>query len=479
MKSKSYFIILLIFLLVSLVCVIYLSTFTRFHADDYCIAADFNHLNFWSFFEQWFTNWTGRFSYIMMAGILSLGGPILASWLPTIAILVWVTVLSWAILPITKQLIKTSPIIVSIDAAAFILIILFSVSPNLFQSLFWKDGLINYCFPLIGFTFVSGLIVRIWILRTKKIILPILIFVFSFFNGGFSEVFSAMQVASYLIFLGILLIFLVPKKHKNLTTAAIAGLLGAVFAFLTILSAPGNQIRQGLLPEHPEIFRLVTFSIRNAVYIIAKFIIQTPGWALLTILVSFVSGWFLASKPGTYVSAPGFSGLWKQGWFRGLVILPGIILIVVISACAPVVYMLDAYPDDRTIILPLFFIVTGTMVHIWIDWFWLKKAGLIPDLKKTEKLKKVVIFMVLVSVVIGTALTVIDTGKNASGYQEYASKWDKRDQELQFDSLSGKQEVTAYGLESRFGLADLRIEPDYWVNKCMADYYNIPILIGK
>ena len=67
----------------------------------------------------------------------------------------------------------------------------------------------------------------------------------------------------------------------------------------------------------------------------------------------------------------------------------------------------------------------------------------------------------------------------SSSYQEYASKWDKRDQELQFESLSGKQKVTAYGLESRFGLADLRIEPDYWVNKCMANYYNIPDIIWK
>ena len=80
-----------------------------------------------------------------------------------------------------------------------------------------------------------------------------LILVFSFINGGFSEVFSAMQVASYLILVGIVFIFLDPKKRKYLMRAAIAGLLGAVFAFLTVLSAPGNQIRQGLLPEHPEI----------------------------------------------------------------------------------------------------------------------------------------------------------------------------------------------------------------------------------
>ncbi len=87
--------------------------------------------------------------------------------------------------------------------------------------------------------------------------------------------------------------------------------------------------------------------------------------------------------------------------------------------------------------------------------------------------------MVILSIAFGSAWKVIETSKNSSSFQEYASKWDKRDQELRFEALSGKQEVTAYGLESRFGLADLRIEPDYWVNKCMADYYNVPMLFGK
>ena len=109
MKPKSYLLILLIFLLISLACIAYLSTFTRFMPMIIVSLQILIKLNFLSFFEQWFSNWTGRFSYILMAGILSLGGPILASWLPTIAILVWVTVLSWAILPITKAFNKIQP----------------------------------------------------------------------------------------------------------------------------------------------------------------------------------------------------------------------------------------------------------------------------------------------------------------------------------------------------------------------------------
>ena len=193
MKAKSYFILLLILFLISLAFISYLSTFTRLHADDYCIAADFNKLNTVSFLAKWFSSWTGRFSYLLFAGFLSLGGPTLTSWLPTIGILIWMLVLSWAILPITQRLKIDNPLLISFNAAAFILWVLFSVTPNLFQSVFWKDGLINYCFPLIGFSMLMGVFSRVWIWQIKNNIVVVLIMVLCFINGGFSEVFSIMQ----------------------------------------------------------------------------------------------------------------------------------------------------------------------------------------------------------------------------------------------------------------------------------------------
>ncbi len=47
--------------------------------------------------------------------------------------------------------------------------------------------------------------------------------------------------------------------------------------------------------------------------------------------------------------------------------------------------MLDAYPDDRTIILPLYFIVSGTMAIFGLLGFGLRQAGLIPDLLKKKE----------------------------------------------------------------------------------------------
>ena len=77
---------------------------------------------------------------------------------------------------------------------------------------------------------------------------------------------------------------------------------------MVVLSAPGNLTRQGLLLEYPGFSRLISFSIRNAIYIIAKFFIWTPGWAVLTIFVSFVSGWFV----GLY----GEMSQLEKGFFR-------------------------------------------------------------------------------------------------------------------------------------------------------------------
>ncbi len=479
MKSKPYFIILLVLLLIALACITYLSTFTRFHADDFCIAADFNHLDPVSFFVNWFSGWTGRFSYIVFAGFLSLGGPELASWLPTICVLIWLVALSWAVLPLTKRFEIPDPFLFSSTAAALILVILFSVTPNLFQSVFWKDGLINYSFPLIGFTIVMGLLTRVWVGKINDIKIIFLITGLSFITGGFSEVFSTMQVLSYLILVGIGVIFTKPKNRKYRLEASIAAFIGAAIALLVVLSAPGNQVRQNLLTEHPGIIRLISFSTRNGIYIIAKFFIQKPGWAFLTVFISFVSGWIAASKIEANHFEKRFLVLWKLAWFRGLLVVPVVTLIMVITACAPVVYMLDAYPDDRTIILPLFFIVIGMMSFSGLLGFGLQRIGFLPDLSIKVNLKRILKNAIILLIFIAAAITVQKTINNADSYQTYAISWDKRDQELQLEAISGKQEVTVFGLESRYGLADLRIESDYWVNKCMADYYNIPDLFGK
>lgn len=479
MKIKPYLMILLVLLLISLASIFYLSTFTRLHADDFCIAADSNQLEPVSFFVKWFSSWTGRFSYIVFAGFLGLGGPKLAAWLPTVSLIFWWGVLIWALLPLTNRFNLPHPLLLSATAAAFILLILFSATPNLFQSVFWKDGLINYSFPLIGFTMIMGLMIRVGLGQIGGLKIIFLIMVLSFISGGFSEVFSVVQFVSYLIFISLLLIFAEPGNRKNRIFVLLAALSGAGIALIVVLSAPGNQVRQVLLTDHPGLLRLISFSSRNGIYILAKFFIRTPGWALLTVFISIVMGWLVASNKKASNFERKLSWLWKQEWVRGLVIVPLFTLIIVITACAPVVYMLNAYPDDRTIILPLFFIVIGTMGFSGFLGFGFQRSGLLADLFKKVKIKRIIMISIFFVMVFAAASTVRKTFINAVDYQTYANRWDKRDQELRLGAIAGNQETTAFGLESRFGLADLRVESDYWVNKCMADYYNIPILIGK
>ena len=476
-KHKTYLFITLFLLLLSLAAVVYLSTFTRLHADDFCIAADIQQTDFFSFFAKWYSSWTGRFSYIILAGLLGLGGADLASLLPLVSLVIWLAALTWALVPPAKRFGVPIPLLTAANAATFLLLILFSVTPNLFQSFFWKDGLINYSFPLVGFTLLAGLFTHLW---EGSISLPVAApaaLAVSFFSGGFSEVFSSMQVAGYFVFILFLWRGMEFKNKKPLLTSALLVFTAAVAAFMVVLFAPGNAVRGGLLAAHPGMLRLVTFSLRNAVYIIAKFFIFTPGWALLSLLISMLAGWGLAGAQLAIVAQK--VKLWRQPWFRGVVFSSFLTFVFVLTACVPVVYMLNAYPDDRTIFLPLFFVVVGFMLASGLLTFGLRRSGWLNISPKNRKVRLGALVLLSLCLVAAFGMTVWGTAQKAPEYRQYATNWDQRDQQIRQEATAGKTEITAYGLPSRFGLADLRVEDDYWVNRCMADYYHMEKLIGK
>ncbi len=184
-------------LLIALAGLAYLGTFTRFHADDFCIAADATQMGLVKMLPKWYATWTGRFSYILTSGLFSLAGPGWAGWLPALAEAVWLAGLSWAILPLVRRTGWPNPKLLSLIAAALGLVGLLSSIPNLFQSFYWHDGLANYSLALIGLTFNGGIILRAWLNPAKTWLPAIAVFLLALFCGGFNEAFVATQVALF------------------------------------------------------------------------------------------------------------------------------------------------------------------------------------------------------------------------------------------------------------------------------------------
>lgn len=478
MKIRPTFLLALAALVLSLTGLAYLGSFTRLHADDFCIAGDAAHLGFFPSIQSWYTHWTGRFMYLVFAHLVSYGGPALAAVSPALLIFAWLLALSWAFYPLVRRCAWDEPRLLAAGAAGLALLVLFLTTPNLFQSVFWRDGQVNYSFPLLGLTLLGGFFLR-YVLSDAAPGWAALAAAFglAWASGGFSETFDAMQAAIWVLMLAAILLLAAPANRRRLLPLAGVALLGSLVALVIVVIAPGNQVRQDLLPYRVGLFRIITFSIRNAAYIVAKYAIWHPGWALLSIAVPFLTAWWLT--PASIGPRPERSlrKLWRESWFRGLVLLPAAAFILVAAACAPVVYAMDAYPDDRTIMIPQFILVLAAITWSGLLGWVLRRLRFLAD-PAQGSLRRALPALLLGALILAAGITLFNTVRSAPEYQAYAQSWDTRAAQLNAAHLNGPADIKVPGLAARFGIADLQAGPDYWVNRCMASYYGLANIVG-
>ena len=479
MKNKKLQYLILSFSAAALFSLLVLSLFVRLHADDFCMLAQYPHRSLGEYFSYWYTLWTGRFMMIFFSFIFQKISSGLVNILPAILILLWLGGLYRLFLNIFKAFFRLSIKLPAAAAALIFLTILFNAAPNLYQVIFWQNGMIAYTFPLVGFTWMLVLLFRLWEKSDLHFGFCLILFLFAFVNGGFAESFSAMQVTAFACGLLLYLIFIKQLSNQKFLLPLLGGFFGACIALIIVRAAPGNEVRMGLMPETPGLVRLITFSLRNTLVILVKFMIKTPLWALAAVVPSFVFGWFASADQGASGKSPNWSGFFKSKYFLGCLLWGALAVILILSVCAPVVYVMNAYPDDRTIFLPTFVIVLFSFSGIPFLSYGMHQFGLLSFAEKNHAFRKAAVILSVVIILITSALAVFGNIKDVPDYQDYAQRWDKREQGILTSIEAGEENLTAFGLESRFGLADLQVEPDSWVNKCMADYYGVESITGK
>lgn len=469
-------------LILSIAGLAYLGTFTRFHADDYCMAGDAVHLGLVRMLVKWYTTWTGRFMFIVGTGLLGLGGAQFAGWLPPLAAAIWLACIFWAAYPLFKRSRWPNPRLLSIVTGCLILLVLFSTIPNLFQSFYWQDGMVNYSLPLIGLTICCGIIIHAWLEETNTLSACIAIFPLAFLSGGFTEASTAMEITLFSI---LLIMSLTPKSRASrwrLSTILVTALIGALAAMIIVIISPGNSIRlQAVGGEagHPGVLRIISFSIRNMVHIFGKYFLLTPLWALVSIGVPFLAGWLFSERIPDLAHKWNLYFLWQQNWFRGIVFIGITSIILVTAACAPVVFASNSYPEDRTIIIPQYVIVISVIFASAMLGVGFRQLGLLPNSVERPSLYRALQAGILIIILLISGISIWHTSKQVPEYQTYQKLWDDRASLIQQAILSGQIVVTVPGNYGRFAVADLSEDPNNWVNRCMAYYYNISQIIGR
>lgn len=467
-KDNLLFLAAAVILCSALLFFAHLGIFTRYMADDYCVAGAAKNSNHFEFVKGMYYSWTGRFSYLLFSYPLSRLGPSVLKILPAFTILIWTVPLTLTVRAVLQSVgaNKKNPTILSVIISTTIILTSFSMTPGLFQVLYWRDGLLNYLFPIVGLSMITFILLEVFNDRMKANH-PLTLFLFftlCFFNSGFAEAYTTTQFC----FFGLLVLISIFFKRQDLLKLSLIGLIATGIGLVIEAFAPGNQVRAESIDYMPQpIMRVFFLSIRNTIHVFGRHVIFNPLWMLLlggsAIAVSliFPDTTDTSIKKGVTPLLFSFSG----------------VFILITACCFPVAYMLNAFPDDRILFIPtvvlngfLFYSITYLFVFLRSHFFVKDNRDMIKTSRTTLLLFSICLFLAILSTIYL---------KNLSYYKDYANRWDRRENKIIDAKTNGFTEVVVNGLESREYISDISAQATFWVNSCMANYYDLEAIIGK
>ena len=122
----------------------YLGIFSRYGADDYCFSRTiFKSDNIIQATSIWYMNTSNRYTTMLLVGISEWFGRSAISFLPMLAILLWLASLGWTLAQLFKRLKFPYPALSGFALAAVIVFFSILQAPNRYQSLYWRSGMVT------------------------------------------------------------------------------------------------------------------------------------------------------------------------------------------------------------------------------------------------------------------------------------------------------------------------------------------------
>lgn len=394
-------------------------------------------------------------------------------FLTTMILLLWVFILRFSLDRIFRTIGVSIPALWSVLLGGFLIYATLDGTPDIYQSLYWQTGAITYAVPLILFTFFGGWIISKSIHNTgkKNGISPLLFSgITAFIAGGFSETYVAMQTTALAIAL-LALLFSPARKRKLYPSLLIAGLAGSIVAMIAILLAPGNTVRQSLMPTSPDILSLIGWSMRHALAFAAKSAISTPTTFAITVAIPAV---LAITVPWNDALSASIGNRDFQSLIRFTVGIPIVTYLLIVASVTPSVYATSAYPAERSLITAQYILTTGLAAFGFLIGSLLRSK--VPSLtRSTNVLKALGIVLLGIGVLISTqrATMIIPSARS------FAEQWDQRDEELRIAHEQGQVEIRVPSLPHMGGLAEIGQDPEEWINRCVAVSYGLERVISK
>ncbi len=456
-----------VILVLAILPFVYTGTFARYQADDYCSAQLLRTDGFWG--AQWvsYTGWSSRFSTMFVTGLIDPLNVVGMQILP--GLLIAGLLLSAYLL--LRRLGSLFGLrlngIVFFSLAAMITFFALYTTPSQFQSYYWRSGSITYTLPIICLFILLSVLLK----RRQKAGAwwqLVLITLFSFFAAGFSETNAALQTS--LLVLGLIGIVWYEKKtgQRRLHRAWwIAALLGSLLAIVLMALSPGNSVRLSLMPEPPGFFRWLYLSFRFGL----GFVYNGLSGTILPRTVSFLLSFALAITHN-------WKGMRARPVAWSLLAAPVVGYLLAAACSAPSAYAQSAYPEDRALTGANFILTAGVVLEGFL-------LGILYQVWRANSPKMGLrtnhtmgtIAVVLLSVyVIYAGLQIL---QGVPDYRARAKAWDARAAQIQQLRLAGDMSPVVAMLDSIGRITELTGDPDEWVNRCAASYYQVKEITAK
>ena len=469
-KRKTDRLFRLALILVNIVLLIALTTYavrgfySRYWADDYCFGTIFHQHGLWEGTGFFYRNTSNRFAAYFLVGLNELLGERAISFLPAFMILVTVLIYS-VVFSLAFRLAKfPQKWGVSILLSQLMTYFMLLTAPDLFQSIFWRSGMVSYYAPIPFLGLALILILRGIQHAESKFLQLLLLGLITFFSAGLSETFAALESGLWLILIVVALFFVKKERRKPVLHSSIVALVGALIAMLIMIKAPGNAMRLETLEQATSPWQVIYLSLRFA----AGFLYRTlRGYPFPVVILSATSA-ILAYHLSGHVKP----GIHETVWLKVLwgSLIAGFILLVCVAA--PTAYGMMAYPENRAWMLGRFVSVLAMIVASF-------SAGILSHRfmdRMVDTCLMSIIMLVLLSLypLKGT----LQEWQQLPVWQAGARAWDARQQRVLDDISAGETSLTVQAFDSIGSVAELSADPHYWVNVCAANYYGVEEIIA-
>ncbi len=466
-------ILLSLALLAGLAVFAYLGTFSRYSADDYCFSRTLDQSsNILSATKAWYVKTSNRYTTMLLVGVSEWFGRSAIRFLPALAIILWLVTLAWTLFRLAEKLQISSPLISAFTLASLIIFYSILQAPSLYQSLFWRSGMVTYFMPLIAFSYLSGLLmIEGWRQKARPglmwLALLARVWLGFFLAGGLSETTLAIQGGA--LGLAILMVWFLTRgeKRERILMLLFVALIASILALIAVFLAPANGLRVKAFGPSAPLVSVLSHSFIFAWDFIRETFRSYPTPTLGSVATALLLGF------GPRVENTAL--LKRRTFLSSLIMIPLIMYILIAFSMAPSYYGQHSYPGARSLMATRAVMVTGLMAFSLLVGMSLR-AWIQHLLKERPTFFKAIVGMAMIFLVLGSSYPLYASKQtliDLPWYRYHAEQWDVRDEYIHQAVAQGATDLVVKQLDTIGKVQEIKGRAKNWVNRCAAGYYGL------